>query len=336
MSARPGPDGCASASRSTATWSSATRSSAPAPRASASLPADVVAARLRGQRGRLLHATGVPEDCRMTEPYLFYDQLDVSTCPVGRNGDCFDRFAILIARIDASLRIIEQVHDRIPPGPVNVKLPKVVKAPEGRDLRPHRDAARPARLLPGHRRREEPVAAEDAHAVVLQHLDDALPAEGTAVARHDRRSSAACSSSSGTSTGRIDAVRRPARHLTGLAGPPVKIVVIVLASSSTVAAGRRATSSTRSWRTCRPGWARWRPAASTACSQLVADGIKFIQKEDIIPTAADKWVFALAPGGRPGPGHPGLRASSRYGPEPGRRAAPTSACSSPWPCPASA
>jgi NADH-quinone oxidoreductase subunit H len=30
--------------------------------------------------------------------------------------------------------------------------------------------------------------------------------------------------------------------------------------------------------------------------QLVADGIKFIQKEDIIPTSADKWVFSIAPG----------------------------------------
>jgi NADH-quinone oxidoreductase subunit H len=30
--------------------------------------------------------------------------------------------------------------------------------------------------------------------------------------------------------------------------------------------------------------------------QLVADGIKFVQKEDIIPRAADKWVFAMAPG----------------------------------------
>jgi NADH-quinone oxidoreductase subunit H len=29
--------------------------------------------------------------------------------------------------------------------------------------------------------------------------------------------------------------------------------------------------------------------------QLVADGIKFVQKESIIPLAADKWVFALAP-----------------------------------------
>ncbi len=30
--------------------------------------------------------------------------------------------------------------------------------------------------------------------------------------------------------------------------------------------------------------------------QLVADGIKFIQKEDLIPSAADRWVFAIAPG----------------------------------------
>jgi NADH-quinone oxidoreductase subunit H len=30
--------------------------------------------------------------------------------------------------------------------------------------------------------------------------------------------------------------------------------------------------------------------------QLVADGIKFLQKEDLIPTSADRWVFAVAPG----------------------------------------
>lgn len=31
-------------------------------------------------------------------------------------------------------------------------------------------------------------------------------------------------------------------------------------------------------------------------AQLIADGVKFIQKEDITPTAADRWVFAIAPG----------------------------------------
>src|SRR5919202_1433518 len=30
-------------------------------------------------------------------------------------------------------------------------------------------------------------------------------------------------------------------------------------------------------------------------AQLIADGVKFIQKEDVIPRAADSWVFSLAP-----------------------------------------
>src|SRR5439155_26246588 len=30
-------------------------------------------------------------------------------------------------------------------------------------------------------------------------------------------------------------------------------------------------------------------------AQLIADGVKFVQKEDVIPSAADSWVFTLAP-----------------------------------------
>ena len=30
-------------------------------------------------------------------------------------------------------------------------------------------------------------------------------------------------------------------------------------------------------------------------AQLIADGVKFIQKEDVIPKAADRWAFSLAP-----------------------------------------
>jgi NADH-quinone oxidoreductase subunit D len=83
-----------------------------------------------GVTGPPLHATGVAEDSRVTEPYCKYGEVDVKV-PVGRNGDSFDRFMVLLDRLDASCDIIEQVLDRIPPGPVNVKLPKTVKAPEG-------------------------------------------------------------------------------------------------------------------------------------------------------------------------------------------------------------
>jgi NADH-quinone oxidoreductase subunit D len=83
-----------------------------------------------GVTGPTLQATGIAEDSRVTEPYGVYDQLDVRV-PVGTNGDSYDRFMVLLDRIDASLDIITQCLDRIPSGPVNVKLPKIVKAPEG-------------------------------------------------------------------------------------------------------------------------------------------------------------------------------------------------------------
>ena len=83
-----------------------------------------------GVTGCALHATGVPEDVRVSEPYSVYDKVSVRV-PVGTNGDSYDRFVCLMERMKASVDIIEQVHDNIPAGPVNVKLPKIVKAPEG-------------------------------------------------------------------------------------------------------------------------------------------------------------------------------------------------------------
>ncbi len=83
-----------------------------------------------GVTGPTLHATGVGEDSRVTQPYAKYGELDVPV-PVGKNGDSMDRFQMLLDRIDASTYIIDQVLDRITEGPCNVKLPKIVKAPEG-------------------------------------------------------------------------------------------------------------------------------------------------------------------------------------------------------------
>ncbi|MEX0591893.1 MAG: hypothetical protein WD152_00310, partial [Nitriliruptoraceae bacterium] len=92
------------------------------------LPTDVALS--YGVTGPALQATGLPEDSRVTEPYLKYGDIDVRV-PVGENGDSFDRFSVLLHRIEASLDIIDQIHDHMPAGPVNSKLPKMVKAPEG-------------------------------------------------------------------------------------------------------------------------------------------------------------------------------------------------------------
>ncbi|MFN2557179.1 MAG: NADH-quinone oxidoreductase subunit D [Nitriliruptorales bacterium] len=92
------------------------------------LPPDVACS--YGVSGPILHATGVAEDARVTEPYLQYEKIDVWV-PTGTSGDSYDRFWCLINRVRASLDIIAQIHDHVPAGPVNVRLPKIVKAPEG-------------------------------------------------------------------------------------------------------------------------------------------------------------------------------------------------------------
>ena len=52
-----------------------------------------------GVTGPTLHATGVAEDARKTEPYLMYDKVDFEV-PTGSNGDSWDRFYVLLHRIE--------------------------------------------------------------------------------------------------------------------------------------------------------------------------------------------------------------------------------------------
>jgi len=93
------------------------------------LPGEV--AKSYGVTGPILHASGVAEDSRKTEPYLKYAELDFDI-PVGKQGDSFDRFHVLYQRIEQSLKIIEQIHDKLPAGPVMPgKMPKYLKPPEG-------------------------------------------------------------------------------------------------------------------------------------------------------------------------------------------------------------
>jgi NADH-quinone oxidoreductase subunit D len=85
-----------------------------------------------GASGPVARASGLDLDLRRDEPYLAYDQLDVPV--VTRTaGDCHARFECLLDQAYVSLDLAQRCLDELDKvtGPVNVRLPKVVKAPEG-------------------------------------------------------------------------------------------------------------------------------------------------------------------------------------------------------------
>ncbi|SDF69713.1 NADH dehydrogenase subunit D [Limimonas halophila] len=81
-----------------------------------------------GFSGPMLRASGVPWDLRKAQPYEVYDELDFDI-PVGKNGDCFDRYLIRVEEIRQSLRIIRQCLDKMPEGPVRADDQKVTPPP---------------------------------------------------------------------------------------------------------------------------------------------------------------------------------------------------------------
>jgi NADH-quinone oxidoreductase subunit D len=83
-----------------------------------------------GVSGPIARASNIDMDIRKDEPYLVYDQFDfdVHSAP---NGDCFDRFWLLVHECVESAKIVEQAIEGIPSGPVIGKVPRVIQAPEG-------------------------------------------------------------------------------------------------------------------------------------------------------------------------------------------------------------
>ncbi len=77
-----------------------------------------------GFTGPCLRASGVPWDLRRSQPYEMYDQVDFKI-PVGRNGDCYDRYLMRIAEMRESAGIISQCLAKMKPGPVKVQDNKV-------------------------------------------------------------------------------------------------------------------------------------------------------------------------------------------------------------------
>ncbi|MFC4056026.1 NADH-quinone oxidoreductase subunit D [Actinomadura syzygii] len=86
-----------------------------------------------GVSGPIARASGVDFDLRRDEPYLAYGDLDVRVV-TRTEGDCLARFECLLDQVHASLDLADACLDRLaelPPGPINQRLPKVLKVPEG-------------------------------------------------------------------------------------------------------------------------------------------------------------------------------------------------------------
>lgn len=92
------------------------------------IPVDVAAS--YGLSGPNLRASGVPFDLRKMEHYLPYDELDWNVV-TGTNGDCYDRWWCRLQEIRESAKMIQQAIDQVPEGPIQAKVPKVIKVPKG-------------------------------------------------------------------------------------------------------------------------------------------------------------------------------------------------------------
>ncbi|MFC5187038.1 NADH-quinone oxidoreductase subunit D [Actinomadura harenae] len=86
-----------------------------------------------GVSGPIARAAGVDFDLRRDEPYLAYGELPVRVV-TRTEGDCLARFECLLDQVHVSLDLADACLDRLadlPPGPINQRLPKVLKVPEG-------------------------------------------------------------------------------------------------------------------------------------------------------------------------------------------------------------
>jgi NADH-quinone oxidoreductase subunit D len=90
-------------------------------------PEDALAHGVSGPVGR---ASGLTLDLRRDEPYLAYGSLDVPLVTASA-GDAAARFGCLLEQVRVSLDLVLACLAALPSGPVDVKLPKTVRAPEG-------------------------------------------------------------------------------------------------------------------------------------------------------------------------------------------------------------
>ncbi len=88
-----------------------------------------------GATGPILRGAGLKWDLRKVQPYGLYSEFDfdipIGTGERGQVGDCWNRYMVRMKEMEESIKIIRQVIQKIQPGPVMGKVPKIIKLPKG-------------------------------------------------------------------------------------------------------------------------------------------------------------------------------------------------------------
>ena len=88
--------------------------------------------------GVMLRGSGIPWDLRKSQPYECYDQLDFKI-PIGKNGDCYDRYLCRIEEMKESVNIINQCLVKMPSGPIK-SLDGKISPPPKKELKESMEA----------------------------------------------------------------------------------------------------------------------------------------------------------------------------------------------------
>jgi NADH-quinone oxidoreductase subunit D len=86
-----------------------------------------------GFSGVMIRGSGIPWDLRKSNPYECYEEFNFKI-PVGKNGDCYDRYLCRIEEMKESIKIMMQALEKIPKGPV-MTLDTKVGPPKRRDMK---------------------------------------------------------------------------------------------------------------------------------------------------------------------------------------------------------
>ena len=79
--------------------------------------------------GVMIRGSGISWDLRRSQPYECYNQIDFKV-PVGKNGDCYDRYLCRIEEMRESVKIIIQCLNQLPKGPVKANDNKISPPPK--------------------------------------------------------------------------------------------------------------------------------------------------------------------------------------------------------------